>query len=163
MADMFDGMERSLEYLAGFFDGEGSVSILRNEAGTTKRQRYLTPHHFLQVTAVQIDPRPLWLLQAKFGGKTLYITRRQKGARPIYNWHISGDAAAECLKALLPYLVVKKVDAEIGIAFRKFAVRTKTHGVSPSDAVIAERETYRAKLIELHGTGSRAVKRRKEA
>jgi hypothetical protein len=93
-------------YAAGFFDGEGTVG---------------TPHRrFLYVAASQVDPRPLQLLVELFGG-AIYSHHQgpkfeAKRVKPAWRWNLTGASAAVALAEMLPYLIVKRDVAELGIA-----------------------------------------------
>lgn len=101
-----------LAYLAGFFDGEGSISISRHGRG----DRSLSLH--LQVP--QIVRAPLERFQARFGG-TIHLTGRGQSPlsrRPIWSWHAGPRAGAAALGAMLPYLIVKRQQADIALEFQ---------------------------------------------
>ena len=92
-------------YAAGFFDGEGHVSI------STASHRGI-----LKIGAGQKNREPLDLLLSLFGG-TVY------GPDPkgMYRWtNVTSDKAMRALKELLPYLRVKREQARIGIEFQEW-------------------------------------------
>lgn len=93
-------MQITDEYAAGFFDGEGCVRISR------VGERYK-----LQVKISQLDRRPLDLLSNKYGG-VVY-----ESSRCPY-WEIASRQASTFLSAILPYLIVKKKEAEIAVEFQ---------------------------------------------
>ncbi len=145
-------LETSLEYLAGFFDGEGCVCITKSS-----RPPFGTHQYILHVSVTQVDPRPLYAFQARFGGHVYTQGKTRRGMQ----WTITAKRAVPVLEVLLPHLVVKRADAEIGIAFQAALQRNKTHGRTPSAATVAERESFRAQLIELHGSASSVTNRRR--
>src|SRR3990167_2007741 len=89
-------MTISLEYLAGFFDGEGCVNISKN--------------HQLTVTAAQNDTEVLEILKAHFGGSVTVVNRCGR-------WTLWGEAMKPMLLAILPFLIVKKAQVQVAIAF----------------------------------------------
>jgi hypothetical protein len=91
-----------LGYLAGFFDGEGCIDGNRRGAAWG-----------LRVSASNTDERPLRRLQSVFGG-SIY-SKRQGDRRSCSVWQASGRKAARFLEVLLPYLVVKRAQAEAGL------------------------------------------------
>lgn len=137
-------MEERVEkviYAAGFFDGEGSVG---------------TPYkRFLAVRASQVDPRPLVLLRDLFGGAIRQhhtdAASRAKGWKPAWTWILQGQPAAEALAEMLPYLIVKRDVAELGIAL---SALTQRHGGSWSRAGNpgrrAEQEAIGQKIRDLN-------------
>ena len=103
-------MDVELAYLAGFFDGEGSISILN------KGPRKLGLH--LQVS--QTVKEPLDRFQERFGGSIHLTSRGQSpfSRKPIWAWHAGPRDGATALAALLPYLLVKREQAEVAIEFQ---------------------------------------------
>lgn len=113
-------MDKStLAYIAGFLDGEGCISLSSN--GTNRSVR---------VTFVQCDIRPLEKIQSLLGGAgqlTVFNSRRaSKKKWKTHRYKVSGPGAVYLLEELLPYLIVKKEQAEIVIKYQK-TLNQKTH------------------------------------
>jgi hypothetical protein len=89
-----------IAYVAGFFDGEGSVSMHSDT---------------LEVSVVQAQLGVLEALRNQLGG-TIRVHRsgvvadeRQNGVRrQIWRWTLVGYAAAKFLREMEPYLIVKR-------------------------------------------------------
>lgn len=131
--------DRRLAYLAGFFDGEGSI-YARNG---------------LQVSAVQIDRTPLLLLQGEFGGR---VTDPRRTGSPTSVWRIYGQPAAEALRALFPYLIVKSEQAKLALQYATLVQpRSQAHhGRQVSDEIKAQREYLRQRIMRTRrGTSTR--------
>lgn len=109
--------EKDRSYLAGFFDGEGSISI--QEYNGTKSNGQKRKELFLQVSATNADPLPIARFWAFFGGYVTTDPRIEKGYKRIYLWRVQNKKALPVLKFLLPALQVKKLQAEIGIEFQE--------------------------------------------
>lgn len=99
-------MSVELAWAAGFLDGEatfyrsfGSPSQGSPKGGGQYRR--------VEVSARNVDPRPIERLHALFGGRVYPYA----AARPNWNdqvgWVVTGDQAVACSRALLPFLVVK--------------------------------------------------------
>jgi len=99
-------------YLAGFFDGEGHIAIGLNKNPGGKRRWYL------RFAAHQVDPRPLRLLQERYGGSIQFTDRRGQ-QRPIYEWVATSIKAYKALKELSPFLIVKADEARLAMAFQE--------------------------------------------
>jgi len=84
-----------LAYLAGFFDGEGSIS-LRLQQG-----KYLR----IEVSCSQNSVDVLWMYVRAFRGN-VYESQR------CYQWKTYGAQAINFLHSVLPFLVVKRLDAQ---------------------------------------------------
>jgi len=98
-----------LSYLAGFFDGEGCISILHN-----KRSRGWT---FTCTVATAGGYMPT-LFCLNFGGR-LRVAQRKRGGHPITYWVVCHTKALNFLEIILPYLRLKKPQAEVAIKFQK--------------------------------------------
>lgn len=94
-------------YIAGFFDGEGSIMILRRP----------NRHYELATKITQVDPKPLCIMQSRFGGSLGIKKPTGTAHRPASQLQLASRASYEMLKALRPYLVVKDLEADVAIAF----------------------------------------------
>jgi len=101
----------SLAYMAGFIDGEGSVGL--NKCNTRKRFSYR-----LEVQVMQVDKRPLSFIQGHFGGSI--SLRKHDNPKWSDCWHLvfTDRAAEKLLRAILPYLIVKKERATVVLKYR---------------------------------------------
>lgn len=99
---------KDLDYAwaAGFFDGEGCVYIDRRKSAGMRAES-----HSLHLSVGQKVKQPLELLVRLFGGSIRQDTL-------IYRWHVSGPTAANALRFMLPYLTLKKPQAELGLLFQ---------------------------------------------
>lgn len=109
-------------YAAGFFDGEGCITIIwepnkitRRSYGTYHYQRY-----WLQINLSQNDPEPINWLVAKFGGCSRFVRGKRSYDRGYYerwDWRISTNEAIEFLKTIRPFLIVKAAQADVAFEF----------------------------------------------
>ena len=113
-------MEKLLRaYLAGIIDGEGCISITKVPP---KRGR-VSPAYRLSCALGMANAYIPQLFKFSFGGS---VSRSQKGQnKTIWSWRTSGILANTFLKALLPYLRLKRNEAELAI---KFQGRKSVHG-----------------------------------
>lgn len=96
-------------YLAGFFDGEGTICVSRK----TKHNSF-----DLKVCVGQKECRVLKLLRSRFGGK-IYLLHSH-GEPQIYQWDARRKSSiAKFLKAMTPLLVIKKEEAIMAMEFLK--------------------------------------------
>jgi hypothetical protein len=101
-------LKPSNQYVAGFFDGEGSIGLYRSGSGS----------FILSVQTVQLQSKKseklFRFLKNKFGGK--YKSIRKRGTRrPIYHHTLYGREAIEFLKQIRPYLILKANQADEAI------------------------------------------------
>lgn len=112
--------EPLIAYLAGLIDGEGCIYIGRSYAKaivsrTTGSRQYL----FLSVSVTSTTlPLMLWL-KKNFGGSYRSKRPQQDNWRECYGWRLMSRQAAEMLRRTLPYLIVKKEQAEIALEFQE--------------------------------------------
>ena len=103
-----------LAYSAGFFDGEGSISI------APKRRKGCAPEEMafgLTLQVSQLDPRPLKFLSDRFGG-AVCVKSALGHTHLMHDWRITGARAERFLRAVLPYLIHKKEQAEVALKYR---------------------------------------------
>lgn len=104
-------MKVSLEWCAGFFEGEGNATV-RNHTKTNGRLVY--PCLCLQVAQVHRDP--LDALCEVLGGKVRgpygpYSTTKQA----YYQWNITGLASIPVAEKLIPLMLQKGIQVQIAL------------------------------------------------
>jgi hypothetical protein len=94
---------------AGFLDGEAAFQIQVRHAGNCKIR--------FVVGVGQIVTAPLLQLQRFWGGRIGGPKSRPGNSRPAYDWTIEGRAAADLVRAVRSYLVVKGEQADLMLAY----------------------------------------------
>lgn len=125
-------MDEELAYLAGFFDGEGSISIIKTKNG-----------HSLVLSVSQLNPVPLIRLQARFGG-SVHRQPDRRGNRSMVVWTTAARRGLAALETLRPYLLVKADEAHVGIDFQ-----ANRDGWTDKTAELERRDRLHARLKEL--------------
>ena len=125
-------------YIAGLFDGEGSVILARHRKGT----KYLA----LVVQIVNTNRDVLEEIKLTYGG-AIYAGRGTN--KPIYAWKAYTDAAEKFLTAIEPYVHVKHRQVEIGLEFRRL-IRLKGSQKRMTNEHVASREALKAELTVLN-------------
>lgn len=142
-----------LIWAAGFFDGEGCVSIGKatnrkkdRKTGVLNGKVYVGYH--MHVIVCQKEIEALQRFHAMFGGSLVEFP--QYGYM-YYLWKVWGTSAKDVLCALLPYLVVKRKVAENAIRFQEMLdVRPKTHQGekrSPEFVAASEMLYFQSKML----------------
>ena len=131
-------------YAAGLFDGEGCIAIRKMKQ---KNSRYCFS---LTCVVNMTDPRPVRALMEHFG----YGTVSQGQAHPIYRrpirWTIVCQTAADFLRQVQPYLLVKREEAALALEFQAHIEQTKGYWRRPdADEVLKYRERCYRRLQEL--------------
>jgi len=103
-------------YLAGLIDGEGTITVNLYRSTRQGRHPALVPW----VGVFNTDPTLLEWLTATTGLAHLHRMRKNptKNAKMVYEWKVKAVAdVARLLKTILPYLVIKRRQAELVLAF----------------------------------------------
>lgn len=101
-----------LAWVAGFFDGEGSVSISHIKS---------TGQYYLHVRIVQNIEHIIKKLSTDFAeGTSVYKDKAydNNAKRPIWRLCMGNKRAYNFLKLIYPYLRIKRKQAELGIQFQ---------------------------------------------
>lgn len=106
-----------LAYTAGIIDGEGCISIVRKPYKTAG----FPTNYELYVKVQTADKIICPWLHIRFGG-SLGMTKGYNGNRRCHTWGVSSASAELFLRAILPWLRLKRAEAELGIEFRKTKV-----------------------------------------
>jgi len=95
----------SIEYLAGFMDGEGYLALARI------RRRRRSPEYCLRLCAYNTDRRVLVSIRRRWGGSLSAVGQRRPAWKPSYALIWTNAAAAKLLKMLVRHLRVKSKQA----------------------------------------------------
>jgi hypothetical protein len=98
--------ELDIAWAAGFFDGDGHVSAVRqSRAGNGRESRWL------RMALGQSDRRPLDRFAAIFGGKIIPVGPNALSVKPRWMWYLArrGEVRA-AMEAMLPYLSEPKIE-----------------------------------------------------
>jgi LAGLIDADG endonuclease len=123
--------EIKLAYMAGFFDGEGCITIVRQKPNG----RGKTMRHQLHVIIGQKDGAIMDWIVGNFGGPTHLVKRDGS-----YSWQLSQNKAYYFLKQILPFLKYKRSQAELGIRFMQRLINKEATFASGKGGRLSERE-----------------------
>ena len=86
------------EYMAGLFDGEGSLYLTQKTGGS------------LAVKLTNTNRKVIELVVMHWGGniQTIIPTIKNKLKKPLYRWCVYGRKALPFLYAISPYSIIKK-------------------------------------------------------
>lgn len=105
----------TFEYLAGLFDGEGSLHAVRNRPGWGA-----------SVSIGVCNETVIDQLLNQFGGsKRKQIT---KAGREFFVWRVGVYKGLDFLSGILPYRIIKKEVIKVGIALGKLMQRKRKSG-----------------------------------
>ena len=137
--------ETERAYLAGFFDGDGCINI-----SISKSKNAATVNHQLHVIFAQCNEAFLeeWMHKTALGKIYKHRWPNHKARKIMYHWRMSSRQAEKMLNLLLPYLQIKRQQAEVALRFQ----RTKGHYGGPHSTpqvILKEREQLKQLLHDL--------------
>ncbi len=133
-----------LAYTAGIIDGEGCIHIRRQ---WDKRYKGCYKYTLTVSVASTDEWLPRWL-QFAWGGCVVLNDRSIANPKwkPAYQWQLASGKALVFLTAILPYLRLKKPQAEIGIGFQK---RQRVGGRrTPAEQVLKDADRTRLDYLK---------------
>lgn len=108
-----------LAYIAGIVDGEGCIQAW---SGTSKKEGL--KRYNINVIIDMSEKSALELAQALWGGR-IYNYPPREGCKAISRWQVSGQKAEVMIRAIKPYLLVKRAQAEIALRLLNIHPRGK--------------------------------------
>lgn len=152
-------METLYAYFAGFLDGEGTFTISKAYRGT--RFDYFV---VIQCGMADCEENRIVLqkLKDEFGGYMKvypYKDKVRKKQRDLLFWRLTTRKARICAEKLLPYLIIKKKQAEIVIELAELQSmkRCKNRPKRLTDEQVEERNNLvkRVRLLNLRGMAAK--------
>lgn len=129
----------SAAYLAGLIDGEGCIGIYNKKPAGTRK----SPYHQLQVGVAMREPEGIGYMAEFKKGYHSWKGCRAMSTGMIHEVKLYGRKAAAFLKEILPYLKVKRRQAQMAIEFYevcKFNQRGLNHPITEQE--LARRNYY---------------------
>ena len=126
--------------LAAFIDGEGSIYVCKRSNSTHGHRRKVS----IANTSVSLI---CWLGQT-FGG-SIYISNREPH-KPKYVWSMRDRKTAYIIRGVLPYLVIKRREAELLLEFDTTFTDNNGWAVRTIPWIEKKRNDIRKQLRELH-------------
>lgn len=130
------------QYIAGFFDGEGSVSIATNHTKTSRK------NYYLKVQIANTFKDLLDQIKDNYGGYIWEVKKKTSHHKQSYVWVVVSRQAERFLTDILPHLLIKKPQALLGLEFQK---RLTTGGGKLKKEEKDFRINTRNSMIELNG------------
>ena len=104
-----------LAYTAGIIDGEGCILI-------SKARRQKSRSGYVYGLTVSVNSTDEWLcqwLKFSFGGSITLKKHYRENESLLWIWAVRSNQAVAFLKLVLPYLYLKKPQAELAIKFQQ--------------------------------------------
>lgn len=144
---MYMSLTHEVAWAAGFFDGEGYVTIQHGYTKAKNGVKY--PRHTLRIGINHVAIEPLLEMQRLFGGQI----EKQKlesvhgNRKPRHRWVLNCSNAAEFLKRIMPYLKNKTKVAELGLELQSTMQTTKQ---AVPESVLVYRALLKEKIQHLN-------------
>ena len=117
--------EIDLAYCAGLIDGEGCIRIKRTKA--YRCQGKVTQGYHAAIQIRMVDEAAIRFVAETLGGWYYAEKPHLAKGRPLYCYQATDRAAETILRALLPYLRVKRDAAENVLALRALQAESRAH------------------------------------
>lgn len=140
---------KDLAYMAGFFDGEGSICITRYRNNRNKDKSFL---YTLYVSVVGTKREVIDFFNTTLSPQRKVGESKYRDEFIAYRWGCASENAIQFLKMIYPYLKLKRKQAELAIKFqeRKNKDSYRTRGVKLLQEDIDWREQYLQEMKELN-------------
>jgi hypothetical protein len=147
----------TLAYIAGVIDSDGYFTIKRNSWRARNHVDGVTaPTYQEKVGIKQVANDATDLIHSLFGGYYRIEPPSAKNGKPLYSLQLTNKQAIQLVTEIIPYLRIKKRQAEILLKFRAEKDKGKLghNGNRPclSPEQIALREQMRAEVRALNDT-----------
>ncbi len=106
-----------IAYMAGIVDGEGCITITRRKIRRLKTNNW---YYEPQVIVGNINKELISFCVDCYGGWIATLKRHNQNWATIYHWKVTGNEMKSLLNDIIPYLIVKKKQANIVLSFPKY-------------------------------------------
>lgn len=137
-----------IAYFAGIIDGEGTILIAKQ---TWKEKT----SYFPRMDVSNSDRRIIEWIQSEFGG-TIQKYQRQihRRHKPVYRVSFHSSIAESVVRLILPFLIIKREQAEVFLAFRqRMNDKHPMHPLSADERATREQLYWAMKKLNKRGIG----------
>jgi hypothetical protein len=149
-------IECKYAYLAGVIDSDGYITIQR-----TKKNKKLPTgnictniYHCLKVGIAGTETQSHMLAKELFGGMIGSYKPKNDKHKTQYQWYLSNDLAVVFIKTILPYLLVKRAQAELALEFIA-EYKKNIGGKKVTMEMRGIRDIYWTKMVALNSSRKR--------
>ena len=134
-----------LAYAAGIFDGEGCIGIEK-----VNRPHRKNPEYKLRVIVVSTDRWLCEWLRFAFGGTVQERKSHPTHTKDQWSWVAYCSTAAEFLRSVLPYMNLKRPQAELAIKFQSHKKQKRTKGLTEEELALEEAQKVLMHSLKRH-------------
>jgi len=146
-------------YIAGFLDGEGSVSIQKTKI--YKHRNENNPYFSTVISIGQSNKTVLEWIQSMYGGSICVEKESGRRKLPFYRWRIANRDIEKFLTDVKPYVQLKNKHIELVLLMRAHIAKwySFVKGRHGKDSMPKEIIEYRNNLwLQLRGLNSKGRK-----
>lgn len=108
-------MTTSYEYLAGFVDGEGHIGIKKH----TRFLRSKSECYYERISVANTNKEIIDIFKKEFGGYVYHHKPSKLSNNSYWSWEVTNKQARIMLEKIYPYLIVKKIEADVVMELTK--------------------------------------------
>ena len=124
--------DTNLAYIAGLFDGEGTVTLSRLH----KNDRFRAPVVSVSSTSLSL----LEYLKKHYGGYISTHKTYQSHHKPSFSWKLQRNSALAFLTSIKPYVQEEEKQRRIDLILEKYKKCTPRNGYYTDDLLRAKQE-----------------------
>lgn len=146
--------ETQLAYLAGFFDGEGTVYLYKR----MKPEGW--PNHDIRFQITNTNKEVIEWIHKIFGGQTYYKDRSLQNAKwkPSYLWHANRKVFDQVAPAIFPFIIVKRAQLELAFEFRKtYSSKNRHHSDMKILHSLRDEMVHKMRALNKKGSNTSAL------
>lgn len=120
-----------IAYIAGVMDSDGYFTIKKSTYGMRRFKDRRNPDYSEKCGIKQVQPQAIKLIYENFGGYYRIEKSSSKNGKPLNSITLQNRKADTFIKTILPYLRIKKRQAQILLKLRQSINKGKTEkGIS---------------------------------
>lgn len=114
-----------IAYIAGVVDSDGYIGIKKSTYALRVRKDATQPVYCERIGIKQVEHHAVSLIKGIFGGCLSLEKPYTEKNRPMYAYSITNKKAAYLIRTILPYLRIKRKQAENAIRLRECLNRSR--------------------------------------
>ena len=139
-----------LNYIAGLFDGEGCIHIVK--AKPNENLGTVNPTYKLTIEISTTYYPVMEFLKESLGGR-IHSRKGDEQRKESWSWQTDAEKALSILKFIAPYLIIKKAEAILGIEYQEGRPRNRAWWKGQTSEDLTRHEFFRGELQRMKRDG----------
>ena len=144
---------QDLAYCAGVIDSDGTIGV-KMSTYAMRHGNGGQPNYSERICVKQVEPQAVDLLTSLFGGSRYISKPSAKKGRTLFSWQVTDQKASAVLRAILPFLRIKRSQAENCLRLRDVKEASKRARVARGRGHVGS-----AKRTQEHGDAMAEIAR----